>query len=163
MLLFILDAEREEEGIPEFQNISCYCLSGDHRQEVSTICISKHLMLLFISLLPSVRITMLQFQNISCSCLSQQYRTQTDRHINFKTSHVIVYRFIYTRHLVGCFISKHLMLLFIGSLLLSTRIKSKFQNISCYCLSFEPTRNSGATWIFQNISCYCLSDFHQQL
>ena len=53
--------------------------------------ISKHLMLLFISLLSMALTGMLLFQNISCYCLSYISGTDSASFVNFKTSHVIVY------------------------------------------------------------------------
>ena len=34
----------------------------------------------------------------------------------------------------------------------------RFQNISCYCLTYKKCTNANSLSIFQNISCYCLTD-----
>ena len=54
-------------------------------------------------------------------------------------------------------ISIHLMLLFISGLLLNKWCNFLFQYISCYCLSYCPSRRSLIFYEFQYISCYCLS------
>ena len=54
-----------------FQNISCYCLSiWQWQVGIQRICISKHLMLLFIDSPTMGYAFLLLFQNISCYCLS---------------------------------------------------------------------------------------------
>ena len=101
----------------------------------TAVCISKHLMLLFIYLAISGIVEFLKFQNILCYCLSistAECRTNriiskhlmllfipekipTSKHSEyFKTSYVIVYPIsgIYYPH--RTVISKHLMLLFIN-------------------------------------------------
>ena len=97
-----------------FQNISCYCLSALIMEYIwnyvnfktshvivylhntlnllRIIRISKHLMLLFIRFLLQRRILLDSFQNISCYCLSPMIMLVDEDGINFKTSHVIVYR-----------------------------------------------------------------------
>ena len=142
-----------------FQNISCYCLSlwTECRYKCND-CISKHLMLLFIS-------------NTNACFLSI--------YTYFKTSHVIVYHVSshcspglvrISKHLMLLFIfahvltsfliqiiSKHLMLLFIGIFRPVPGDPEEFQNISCYCLSIQGITLTGMFFEFQNISCYCLS------
>ena len=75
-----------------FQNISCCYLSNRFSLLSQFLRISKHLMLLFISL------------------DLFKYIYQPD----FKTSHVAIYHFSLTCKNLGESISKHLMLLFIG-------------------------------------------------
>ena len=50
------------------------------------------------------------------------------------------------------------MLLFIKLKKLYELYATKFQNISCYCLSFYLVYRNKLFVKFQNISCYCLSD-----
>ena len=50
MLLFIVNQAGALDTSLGFQNISCYCLSGNDDSLKSKIVISKHLMLLFIDL-----------------------------------------------------------------------------------------------------------------
>ena len=78
--------------------------------------ISKHLMLLFIKLKKLYELYATKFQNISCYCLSFLPRIQTFDLRDFKTSHVIVYLLSVCSFDRKYFISKHLMLLFIGDL-----------------------------------------------
>ena len=75
----------------------------------------------------------------------------------FKTSHVIVYPIRKTYFHWTCYISKHLMLLFIFVKYSADRTENKFQNISCYCLSIAVYFFGTGFPVFQNISCYCLS------
>ena len=92
MLLFIFSPSALSTGNTLFQNISCYCLSTKYDwlflpsedfktshvivyQEsrfffLCSLVISKHLMLLFIMITPSLTLISLLFQNISCYCLS---------------------------------------------------------------------------------------------
>ena len=49
------------------------------------------------------------------------------------------------------------MLLFIATVLSNNKIISKFQYISCYCLSFLHIEWRNIFFRFQYISCYCLS------
>ena len=54
-------------------------------------------------------------------------------------------------------ISKHLMLLFnlvARAILSEAKI---FQNISCYCLTYDSDIDKSKNLQFQNISCYCLT------
>ena len=51
----------------------------------------------------------------------------------------------------------HLMLLFIGELLLFLTHKSAFKYISCYCLSYNHQTECMLLFLFKYISCYCLS------
>ena len=136
MLLFIL-ATIVKTGLEDkFQNISCYCLSHSENvfpldllyfktshvivyqivydPEIRSGIISKHLMLLFIAHLYVIAGHGAGFQNISCYCLSMLNNETDARKIDFKTSHVIVYRKLYPVHPWNKLISKHLMLLFIG-------------------------------------------------
>ncbi len=103
--------------------------------EWTWICISKHLMLLFIAAMSPFRWII-------------RY---------FKTSHVIVY----PKSLIVCkfsiIISKHLMLLFIRGNMKNAVLFTVFQNISCYCLSSDNASFIVFPSLFQNISCYCLS------
>ena len=125
--------------------------------EWTWICISKHLMLLFIAAMSPFRWII-------------RY---------FKTSHVIVY----PKSLIVCkfsiIISKHLMLLFINYRIYAYIYLTEFQNISCYCLSIWTSNkelqnniskhlmllfitfrkiSTNNPFTFQNISCYCLSE-----
>ena len=60
----------EQPTISLFQYISCYCLSFSSISITALICISIHLMLLFIQLPDSMRFIKDWFQYISCYCLS---------------------------------------------------------------------------------------------
>ena len=113
MLLFIVNQAGALDTSLGFQNISCYCLSGNDDSLKSKIVISKHLMLLFICISASVGITYNVFQNISCYCLSNAMSDADYEQLYFKTSHVIVYHIHIIRNI----------------------LLSVFQNISCYCLS----------------------------
>ena len=118
-----------------FQNILCYCLSICEQWCKFCKKISKHLMLLFISL---------------CA-----WRTKIQTY--FKTSYVIVYQSSVITWRRQWIISKHLMLLFIyfqGKELITL---SEFQNILCYCLSTIVLVYDNQFTLFQNILCYCLS------
>ena len=97
----------------EFQNISCYCLSEICGERLSNMCISKHLMLLFI---PKVTLVLFLLRY-------------------FKTSHVIVYHNAAKKsdalrgfQNISCYCLSTL-------LTYKSICKSSFQNISCYCLS----------------------------
>ena len=119
-----------------FQNISCYCLSTTAAFLFGRfIFISKHLMLLFIKVKHSREFIITTFQNISCYCLSTAEHLNTVKKWYFKTSHVIVYLSRAGSTLHRSYISKHLMLLFIGGRGLHGDCLVLFQNISCYCLS----------------------------
>ena len=118
-----------------FQNISCYCLTTTCRFFVTCFLISKHLMLLFNSLL-------LQSHSLS----------------SFISKHLMLLFNVNTfcPLSVSFYISKHLMLLFNAGAFGVKPNQIKFQNISCYCLTGKYV---GSSWSheFQNISCYCLT------
>ena len=118
-----------------------------------------HKRLLFISFLFKPASAIFLFQNISCYYLSILCPVVGLQNIYFKTSHVIVYRCCGPSFLINDFISKHLMLLFIGTAVSTVTKTVIFQNISCYCLSVDIESTETADTIFQNISCYCLSFF----
>ena len=147
----------EAQWLDVFQNISCYCLSGLYGRFLLESEISKHLMLLFIGkditviarnysyfktshvivylCVPSHNCRRSEvFQNISCYCLSYPNSTDWCIELNFKTSHVIVYQYPYQFVTYSCYISKHLMLLFIVTTSWDWNCVKGFQNISCYCL-----------------------------
>ena len=118
-----------------FQNIVCYCLSVQlilvlvvmwhfktsyvtvypvhSRCRMPPLCISKHRMLLFISM----------------------RATQKQLRSHFKTSYVTVYPLHHCRQHSWSEISKHRMLLFINNDCIRDILLSLFQNIVCYCLS----------------------------
>ena len=168
----------------EFQYISCYCLSSSFFKKSISICISIHLMLLFIdsfratgkrTLQISIHLMLLfigkfnlknskllLFQYISCYCLSPATPRTPPHTANFNTSHVTVY-------LVNGVYYHHSLL--------------EFQYISCYCLSkqnflrvrrLSDFNTSHVTVyrlfkaphtvkiIFQYISCYCLSKLQKK-
>ena len=97
-----------------FQNISCYCLTTTCRFFVTCFLISKHLMLLFNSLL-------LQSHSLS-SFISKHLMLLFNKKQQFKERFQVQ-------------ISKHLMLLFNTVKNLSFFCLFSFQNISCYCLT----------------------------
>ena len=118
--------------------------------------ISIHLMLLFIQDLLLSLLNIIEFQYISCYCLSAKTRIMMHL-IDFNTSHVTVYQWLQLRlntklidfntsHVTVyqqqrlcywciCFISIHLMLLFIYLQDYNSDMSKIFQYISCYCLS----------------------------
>ena len=108
-------AERAVLKMSEFQNIVCYCLSISGTSPSAASSISKHRMLLFITISGDMWDKIALFQNIVCYCLSTR-------------SHSIYFTFIISKHRMLLFIlymwhveayyttiSKHRMLLFIGS------------------------------------------------
>ena len=96
-----------------FQNISCYCLTTTCRFFVTCFLISKHLMLLFNSLL-------LQSHSLS----------------SFISKHLmLLFNILLVKSSSSKGISKHLMLLFNTVKNLSFFCLFSFQNISCYCLT----------------------------
>ena len=113
MLLFIKKEAVSNITPVKFQNISCYCLSNCKMAQGCPM----------------------RFQNISCYCLSMRQHTFKMVFMYFKTSHVIVYQFMFC----------------------DTFYFSLFQNISCYCLSIRLVEENIYLLEFQNISCYCLS------
>ena len=119
-----------------FQNISCYCLTTTCRFFVTCFLISKHLMLLFNSLL-------LQSHSLS----------------SFISKHLMLLFNVNTfcPLSVSFYISKHLMLLFNAGAFGVKPNQIKFQNISCYCLTIKVTVEDKKAIAFQNISCYCLT------
>ena len=117
-----------------FQNIVCYCLSKHKMPEQSSIPISKHRMLLFITI------------NNFCR----------DNINHFKTSYVTVYRRKLNLQEQLNFISKHRMLLFIHCAFTYSTQSANFKTsyVTVYRLfSHSSSEISG----FQNIVCYCLS------
>ena len=120
-----------------FQNISCYCLSTGTLLEYSFRKISKHLMLLFITLGGFKLKEPLIFQNISCYCLSKERGEKSMGSITFQN--------------ISCYCLSICPFLHLFHLHL-------FQNISCYCLSRPGTAFQNVPE-FQNISCYCLSTY----
>ena len=97
-----------------FQNISCYCLTTTCRFFVTCFLISKHLMLLFNSLL-------LQSHSLS-SFISKHLMLLFNKKQQFKERFQVQ-------------ISKHLMLLFNTLSFFFIFLLVLFQNISCYCLT----------------------------
>ena len=92
MLLFITVRCGNGTGRPEFQNISCYCLSAVNRDLFHPQSHFKTSHVIVYPVLARKSIHNCAFQNISCYCLSCRFQDQ-----------------LYTQT-----ISKHLMLLFIG-------------------------------------------------
>ena len=106
MLLFIQCVDAIKGGNYEFQYISCYSLSQtqsvdkDHRvpfqyiscyslscythRKVSRVCVSIHLMLLFISPAHTGRSPGTQFQYISCYSLSERRNKMQKKEIEFQ-------------------------------------------------------------------------------
>ena len=120
-----------------FQNISCYCLTTTCRFFVTCFLISKHLMLLFNSLL-------LQSHSLS----------------SFISKHLMLLfnSLLLQSHSLSSFISKHLMLLFNKK----QQFKERFQvQISKHLMLLFNTLSFFFIFLlvlFQNISCYCLTD-----
>ena len=99
--------------------------------------ISKHLMLLFnfchiiyLYLLPS-------FQNISCYCLTCRGLTRYDKCKISKHLMLLFNMDVGSSQTSIYLISKHLMLLFNRHPVEIGEAVSRFQNISCYCLTNE--------------------------
>ena len=142
--------------------------------------ISIHLMLLFICCQCRSCRHDLVFQYISCYCLSVSCMYLRVAHLFISIHLMLLFiwiAWISTHRAV--WISIHLMLLFIITGFFYFLPDSRFQYISCYCLSCsffnldQPYRYfntshvtvyrnscySGQLWkIFQYISCYCLSN-----
>ena len=92
-------------------------------------------MLLFIGEYLDDPVPVMEFQYISCYCLSISIQRNSHSFSNFNTSHVTVYQRWNKRQDVFCFISIHLMLLFITMQADTGGHHAVFQYISCYCLS----------------------------
>ena len=118
-----------------FQNISCYCLTTTCRFFVTCFLISKHLMLLFNSLL-------LQSHSLS-SFISKHLMLLFNKKQQFKerfqvqiSKHLmLLFNILLVKSSSSKGISKHLMLLFNTVKNLSFFCLFSFQNISCYCLT----------------------------
>ena len=104
--------------------------------------ISIHLMLLFIVEQINTMFGTDIFQYISCYCLSNILCCAYRMGENFNTSHVTVYLLCPFYRQTDCVISIHLMLLFIIIPSDWSRYTTKFQYISCYCLSPNTTCSS---------------------
>ena len=120
-----------------FQNISCYCLTTTCRFFVTCFLISKHLMLLFNSLL-------LQSHSLS-SFISKHLMLLFNKKQQFKerfqvqiSKHLmLLFNILLVKSSSSKGISKHLMLLFNTVKNLSFFCLFSFQNISCYCLTLS--------------------------
>ena len=114
MLLFNTWADAHGYCVPEFQNISCYCLTN-----ISAMAQQAQNL----------------FQNISCYCLTEALRN--------KTYHMDLFQniscYCLTQRRISLYIilniSKHLMLLFNMERNQTHGEHFSFQNISCYCLT----------------------------
>ena len=146
-----------------FQNISCYCLTQFHVGRRDSDTISKHLMLLFNVFFPLKEVNIPTFQNISCYCLTIMQLFIFSKIIIFqniscyclthlRSPHLWPHSQI-SKHLMLLFnlifsrkkhhattISKHLMLLFNFYVDADYLKETKFQNISCYCLTLNTGR-----------------------
>ena len=91
MLLFIVNQAGALDTSLGFQNISCYCLSGNDDSLKSKIVISKHLMLLFIENRHLKDERDEHFKTSHVIVYPFFHLTLEDSFLNFKTSHVIVY------------------------------------------------------------------------
>ena len=147
----------------------------------SDYAISKHLMLLFINnrfmiILPWKKISKHLMLLFIFAFLS--YSSYFLQH--FKTSHVIVYRFLTPMKPLKWLNFKTSHVIVYQDIKQSVTANQIFQNISCYCLSLFTLVFVNTTFIskhlmllfidisapdikfvsaFQNISCYCLSGF----
>ena len=134
MLLFIEEDETESEYDGNFNTSHVTVYHGTDRltkfvslfQYISCYCLSKKFCL------QSYQCTL--FQYISCYCLSCWHFSNAINCFDFNTSHVTVYRYPNTFHVVH----------------------TSFQYISCYCLSLCFIVCC-VIIVFQYISCYCLS------
>ena len=97
-------------------------------------------MLLFIGGFEIEAADNMEFQYISCYCLSLQRRKEEGIVKYFNTSHVTVYLCLFKEYGIACFISIHLMLLFIFAFSKNPASLALFQYISCYCLSKSSRR-----------------------
>ena len=113
MLLFIGKATGESVRKELFQYISCYSLSRPSVHLYGNLCVSIHLMLLFINITQERWIHM----------------------AGFNTSHVTLYHLIKGIRLTTPRVSIHLMLLFIVRSNRHGCARWLFQYISCYSLS----------------------------
>ena len=180
MLLFIKveNPKIREETHFNTSHVTVYLYAGVSDPEVSSISI--HLMLLFICCQCRSCRHDLVFQYISCYCLSVSCMYLRVAHLFISIHLMLLFiwiAWISTHRAV--WISIHLMLLFIITGFFYFLPDSRFQYISCYCLSCsffnldQPYRYfntshvtvyrnscySGQLWkIFQYISCYCLSN-----
>ena len=141
-----------------FQNISCYCLSQepDRLQIFHYHFKTSHVIVYLLTMLLS-SFFLRYFKTSHVIVYPIPEGSGAWIFYNFKTSHVIVYRAYAHEERKSKPISKHLMLLFITSSRSQIRLRSSFQNISCYCLSISQPSEVRAVILFQNISCYCLS------
>ena len=99
---------------------------------------------------------LISFQNISCYCLTSIY---CPFYLFKYISKHLMLLFNYTSNRTAksnIDISKHLMLLFNTRVEAISQEVNKFQNISCYCLTFLNYIPFFGI-LFQNISCYCLT------
>ena len=114
MLLFNTFTRSEPFFVNIFQNISCYCLTGNNDHDRELFLISKHLMLLFNALLPSDGLLANLFQNISCYCLTAPNGGYVSALPLFQN--------------ISCYCLTGVPKSTIHRI-------AKFQNISCYCLT----------------------------
>ena len=93
-------------------------------------------MLLFIDTSWLYCSPLMAFQNISCYCLSGIVWRYSRRVNYFKTSHVIVYHHYHldTQDICVYFKTSHVIVY--RGLYTAVNIPIRFQNISCYCLSY---------------------------
>ena len=135
MLLFITVRCGNGTGRPEFQNISCYCLSAVNRDLFHPQSHFKTSHVIVYPVLARKSIHNCAFQNISCYCLSALKMADKTIEEHFKTSHVIVYLRAPCFYL-ECnwyFKTSHVIVYPLGGFKLKEPLI--FQNISCYCLS----------------------------
>ena len=99
------------------------------------ICISIHLMLLFINVIPFQKINEIHFNTSHVTVYLLLYSDRAVSISDFNTSHVTVYPQTHRGSSYQDLISIHLMLLFILIQLPCNAWFFQFQYISCYCLS----------------------------
>ena len=159
MLLFIFIREEYLTEEANFNTSHVTVYQKDWTAKVADSTISIHLMLLFISMSCRIAIRLPYFNTSHVTVYHIVDVVLYTRNFYFNTSHVTVYQY-------NC-VSVHSI--------------TKFQYISCYCLSFSRPLSlfvtaisihlmllfiEGAEFVaqgtngFQYISCYCLSVFY---
>ena len=113
MLLFIGNRVGSFNGIELFQNIVCYCLSGDPEHIWNKY---GHFKTSYVTVYQALSVdeqNLFLFQNIVCYCLSCSSGTKTTMVFSFQN--IVCYCLSFLRRTSSVFklISKHRMLLFI--------------------------------------------------
>ena len=142
MLLFIGFVHKIRGICNAFQNIVCYCLSGQ-RNDINDLYDNfKTSYVTVYRVVQAIVSLFCPFQNIVCYCLSTTAGMAVVAIKDFKTSYVTVYLYEWLCYRYEYGISKHRILLFICSAAFISLVAYIFQNIVCYCLSCNVLRYS---------------------